>query len=183
MSGVKDLYGETKKGSKDAAKLSVALQSSILTKLSKSRLSTAGSRLLKFNKKWNHKRRVLSRNVRTDAVSAQTKRLVVNFLCSPSISTERPVRFKGKRLMMISGLQAFKTFKRGHPDTSLSYSTFLKPYPKNLVPYKPYHFNCRCTYCNNVEILLKAINRHMGRFASLTPEEKNKIKMLTVYQL
>ena len=126
----------------------------------------------------------MSRKVQTDAVSTQTKSLVVNFLCSPSISTEQPeVRLKGKRLMMISGLQAFKTFKRGHPDTSLSYSTFLKLYPKNLVPYKPYHFNCRCTYCNNVEILLKAINRHMGRFASLTPEEKNKIKMLTVYQL
>ena len=107
MSGVKDLYGETKKGSKDAAKLSVALQSSILTKLSKSRLSTAGSRLLKFNKKWNHKRRLLSRNVRTDAVSAKTKRLVVNFLCSPSISTERPVRQRkaGDDDLWIAGFQ------------------------------------------------------------------------------
>ena len=184
LSGVKDMYSSTKKCSKDAAKLSSSMHSAIIQKLRKSRLCSAASKVLRFNRKLTYRRRLLKRKVRADVVPLETKTKVVQFLCSSAISTERPeVRFKGKRLMMMSALQAFNLFHKTHPGTRLGYSTFLKLFPKYLLPFKKYHFNCKCTYCNNIEILLKSINRHMGRVDSLTQPMKLRMKALTVYDL
>ena len=114
----------------------------------------------------------------------QTRRLVTQFYSTPKIFCERPeVRFRGKRLMNLSTLQAFNLFCQDNSGVTITYRSFLRLRPANVLPFKKYHFNCKCTYCCNVELLLRSIRNFVSRCNDLSETVRAKMKLLTVYDL
>ena len=179
---MQEICAATKTCSKESSKLSSLLHSKVFHKIKKQKLSNAASKILKISRKNLGRKRSQNRKTRKDTLPQETKMKVINFYNSPQISLERPeVRFRGKRLMAMSNLQAFNLFRKTHLNTSIGLTTFLKLRPKNVLVFKSYHFNCKYTYCNNIEILLKSINRCISTSPFLVQGSKVEMKLITVY--
>ena len=121
---------------------------------------------------------------KTSQLSDETKRKVKAFYSSDLVSCIRPEkRFRGRRLMTLPCLQAFTLFHKNNPKTKLGFTSFYNLRPKNVMIFRKYHFTCLCVYCNNINILLGAINKRIGSLKDMSISEKAKMKIMNVYEL
>ena len=74
-------------------------------------------------------------------------------------------------------------FHRQNPLTKLGLTKFKQLRPQSVLLLKKYHFNCLCTYCNNIQILLEAINRKLTTISALSTAYKQVLKCISAQHL
>ena len=182
VGGVKAMYEVTKSASRRSGVIRGVLDSKVVKKLKERGLVRAAARMLRVRRNsliYSRRSRQIS-----SRIPEETAKAVRRFYMLPKISSERPeVRFRGKRLMCMSVLQAYKLFKAEFKGVKVTHKSFLRLRPKNVIIFKKYHFNCKCTYCCNIEMLCRSLNGFVSKCSKVPEMEKAKMKKLTVYDV
>uniref|UniRef100_UPI00358EA477 uncharacterized protein isoform X3 n=1 Tax=Myxine glutinosa TaxID=7769 RepID=UPI00358EA477 len=109
------------------------------------------------------------RKKRGHALSREQIESIKNFYGQGDISSDIPnarsaLKKDGivfHRKVLASSLQTtYQQYRDQHPDINISYATFKRLRPINILPHTQHKFReCLCEYCINIELNLKAVNK------------------------